>query len=134
MAAINLRIKFEDLSIKTFRFALDAPLGDLLLDIKEKVGGDKGARDHGLFQPSGKETPARWLRSNRTLKYYGIVANVRILSQLLSMCSDFSPSERPKSQVYSRFSNRTFFPSLRSAYRCRTFRRMRSSTERSTRL
>eukprot|EP01122_Echinamoeba_exundans_P006474 TRINITY_DN1832_c0_g2_i1.p1 TRINITY_DN1832_c0_g2~~TRINITY_DN1832_c0_g2_i1.p1 ORF type:complete len:1932 (+),score=539.51 TRINITY_DN1832_c0_g2_i1:105-5900(+) len=75
MAAINLRVKFEDQSIKTFRFSLDAPLGDLLLDIKEKVGGDKGARDHGLFQPSTKETPARWLRSNRPLKYYGIVAN-----------------------------------------------------------
>lgn len=72
MAAINLKIKVSDGSTKVFRFSIDAPIGDLLKDIREKIGEEGPGKDHGLFQPGSKGKPARWLKANRTMKFYGI--------------------------------------------------------------
>jgi len=54
------------------------PIDGLLKDIRDKIGEQGTGKDHGLFQAATKDRPARWLKANRTLKYYSISTGVRI--------------------------------------------------------
>jgi hypothetical protein len=99
MAAINLKVKVNDGTTKVFRFAIDAPIGDLLKDIREKIGEAGDGKDHGLFQAGSKGKPARWLKANRTMKFYGINNGVCSFSFLKKM----SISTTPTSQAFQLF-------------------------------
>lgn len=76
MASINVKILVGD-QTKTFRFSIDSYVSDALKEIKEKLPmGTSGSADHGLFQPAAGEIKPRWLKNNRTLKFYGITNGV----------------------------------------------------------
>lgn len=76
MASINVKVLVGDQS-KTFRFPLESYVSEAIREVREKiVSGSTGASDHGLFQPATGEIKPRWLKNNRTLKYYGITNGV----------------------------------------------------------
>jgi talin len=78
MAAINLKITTGPGVIKSFRFSVDQPIGELARDIREKIGDEGSGKDHALFQAGTKARPPRWLKNNRTLKFYNINNGVRV--------------------------------------------------------
>jgi hypothetical protein len=79
MAAINLKITTGPGVVKSFRFSIDQPIGELVKDIREKIGDESSGKDHALFQAGAKGRPPRWLKNNRTLKFYNINNGVRDL-------------------------------------------------------
>lgn len=70
MATINVKIIYEDFT-KMFRFSVDMLIEDALKEIKARFKDESGV-EHRLFQNATKNKKSRWLKNNRTFKFYGI--------------------------------------------------------------
>lgn len=70
MATINVKIIYET-STKMFRFSVDMLIEEALKEIKSRFSEDTGI-EHRLFQSASKNKKSRWLKNNRTFKFYGI--------------------------------------------------------------
>lgn len=84
MATIHVKI-IIGVATKTFKFSPEQSVADALKDIRQanldKQGAEaEGGADHGLFQAPTKGKKARWLKSNRPLKFYNITSGVRTSS------------------------------------------------------
>lgn len=77
MASINIKVIIKN-QTKTFRFSNEMYIGEAIKEILLKLNDTGSALDHGLFQPASGELKARWLKNNRTFKYYGIASGVCI--------------------------------------------------------
>lgn len=77
MASINVKVIIKN-QTKTFRFSNELYIGEAIKEILVKLNETSSALDHGLFQPATDEIKARWLKNNRTFKYYGIASGVCI--------------------------------------------------------
>ncbi|XP_049848543.1 talin-B-like [Schistocerca gregaria] len=75
MASVNVKIIIGDFT-KVFRFSVDSFVADAIKEIQHKLGQEGG--DHGLYQPAYKGKKARWLKGNRTLKFYNIVNDTEL--------------------------------------------------------
>lgn len=77
-AIVTLKVLLQATgSVKAMRFGLDLSVGEVIKEIRVK--NEIGGKDHGLFVPPNPETgkKAFWLAKNRTLRYYGLINNVR---------------------------------------------------------
>jgi len=72
--ALSLKINLVTINLtKTMRFNADLSISEVCKDIREKTNA--GGGDHGLFQAVPKP---RWLRPEKTLKYYDIQSGMEL--------------------------------------------------------
>lgn len=74
MANVEIKVSYDN-QTKTFRFSSELLVEEALKEIKERFFDESGL-SFGLFQPATKTKKARWLKNNRTLKFYGITNGV----------------------------------------------------------
>lgn len=78
MATIDIKVGYAN-QTKAFRFSSELLVAEALKEIKERFAEDTGL-SFALFQPPTKSKKARWLKSNRTFKFYGITNGVCLVT------------------------------------------------------
>lgn len=114
-AIVTLKVLLQATgSVKAMRFGLDLSVGEVIKEIRVK--NEIGGKDHGLFVPPNPETgkKAFWLAKNRTLRYYGLLNNVRCSVLVLVLPSSLRPC--PSALVFPSLRRR--WNSRRSIARC----------------
>ncbi len=81
--ALSLKVKLVSLgTTKTMRFMQDMSVSEMCKEIREKCPNAGGA-DHGIFQPGGPLQKPRWLKPDKTLRFYDLQSGVTCNSFVL---------------------------------------------------
>jgi talin len=76
--AISLKVNMRSIgNTKTMRFVGEMSISEVAKEIREKVP-NAGGNDHSIFQPGTVTQKPRWLRVEKTLRFYDLQSGVTI--------------------------------------------------------
>lgn len=76
--AVSLKVNLRSIgTTKTMRFVGEMSVSEMAKEIRDKVP-NAGGSDHGIFQPGTITQKPRWLRIEKTLRFYDLQSGVRL--------------------------------------------------------